>query len=225
MKTWHWIFIIVAVICVAIISSVSYINKSETDTRIMYSGIVDSMATAHYGEMDSLNFRYSKMENEYHNLVSERDSLKVQLTNSTKSNKVMWRTVYKDSVREVIVENSESVTIYEKTIQALRDSLATHTAKQDGVEVKYVKEIVHDTVFVSHTETDTMKVEQKTEVNKEGKFGIYAGADAKYGQGGFGWDAEAGLMYYIAGPLYVKGGVEYSGNLKGLAGIGINLRF
>lgn len=225
MKTWHWILIITAILVASIISSLSYISKYEETTRSEYQHASDSLVASHVKETTDLNLKMNHMKEEYNSLISERDSLRIQVYNNTKTNKQLIRTVYKDSIKEVYVENTESVMMYEQTIRQLRDSLAHSNVQQDGVEVKYVTEFIHDTIFVTKTVTDTVHVETKSEVKKQGKIGIYEGADAKYGQDGFNWDAEAGAKYYIIGPVYAKGGIEYSNGLNGVVGAGLDIRF
>ena len=176
---------------------------------------------------DSIHFLQTieSITEEYRTQLERKDSAYRVATSNTTTAKTMTRIVYKDSVKEVYTENTETILKYEERISRLTDSLHTALTQKDGTTVEYVEKVIHDTIFVRDEVHDTVSLESKTASNEPGKLGLYASGAVKYGQDGFGFGADAGFKYYVAGPLYLKAGAEYTGKVNGVLGAGLDIRF
>lgn len=218
-------WVIAAVISIiAVKLAIDYAERVEDEHRIAYDYYADSLATVRHSDSISFREQIEKLTFDLTAVEKERDSIERKLSTQAKSNTVVYRTVYKDSIREVVIENKEVVSVYEERIAHVRDSLNQIIAQKDGVSVEYVEKVVHDTIVQYVTHTDSVYV-NKTVEKKDGPIGIYASGKVGYGTDGIVYGADAGVKYYVFGPLYGKIGVEYDGKVSGVAGVGVDIRF
>ena len=224
-KKYWW-----ALVIAALAGLVIAMNHSLKDSR---ANLEESNASLKRYQ-DSIAVVMEKDSTEYCRVLTEldsertvyktrMDSLNAQLSLAKKSSKVYTKTVYKDSIKEVYIENDELVVQFQQTIKQLTDSLSKqHTT------------VVHDTVTVTKVVTDssatkvvTVVDSVKTEVVKNAsdpKFAVYGEGVGKY-NGEFGWSAELGGKYFFLGPVYGKAAVTYDGGLGGEVGLGAEFRF
>ena len=222
----NWILgILIAVLAFATVDAFR-VSRQTDATNVEYATRIDELTEARH--LDSVAYRLNleSLKAEYESRLQEKDSVYRVATQSTSTHKTVIRTVYKDSIREVYTENTESVAYYEEKIATLRDSLGKALAQKDGVEVQYVEKIIRDTIFVYKTAKDSSAA-TKTEIVKpaQGKLGVFVDGHASYGKDGFGYEATGGVKYHILEPLYLKAGVQYDGDLRGILGGGIEFRF
>lgn len=204
--------------------------EQREEFRLAYESYADSMAKVRHSDSVAFQAEVYSLRHEAERARSERDSIEMRLSTQTATSKVVYRTVYRDSVREVTVENSETATYYEARLAHVTDSLERIIDQKDGVTVEYVDKVVHDTVVVYKERVDSVQVvntvEKVVEVRaKDGNVGIYADAAAGYGTDGFRYGAGAGMKYYLVGPVYGRAGVRYDGDLSGELGVGLDIRF
>lgn len=222
----NWILgILIAVLALAAADAFR-VSRQTSETNVEYAARIDELTEAR--RVDSMSYRVNMetMKAEYEARLMEKDSVYRVATRSTSTSKTVIRTVYRDSVREVYTENTESVAYYEEKIATLRDSLGKALSRKDGVEVQYVEKIIRDTIFVYQADKDS-SVSAKSETVKpaSGKLGLFVDGHALYGKAGLGYGASGGVKYHILEPVYLKAGVQYDGDVKGILGGGIELRF
>lgn len=224
--------IICLVVCAIIVAftiykALDYAEKEEYNHKMELSKTADSLAIIYNTKEESLNLKIYNLEEQVKQSTHERDSLREYAYTNVKTNKQIIKTVYKDSIKEVYIENNEIVSIYENTISRLRDSLSVALSKKDGVEVQYVEKIVHDTIIEIHTKVDSVYVESESKVVKDNKsnWGVYGNGHVGYGTNGFVKEADVGVKYFIIGPIYGNAGVKYNGDVSGIVGLGLDYRF
>lgn len=221
-------YVILALIAILVISVVSLFrqNVHTSEENAEYRSRIELVSAARHADSVAYAEKLESLRLDYEARLVEMDSSHVVSSGSTSTSKTLVRTVYRDSVKEVYVENTETTAIYEQQIVSLRDSLAKVLAAKDGVEVQYVEKTVHDTVFVYGDSTDSSRVvKEKTRTPSLGRIGIFADGRATYGQGGFGYGVSGGIRYHVIEPLYLQAGVNYDGDLSGMLGAGMEFRF
>ncbi|MCQ2124254.1 MAG: hypothetical protein MJZ25_08750 [Fibrobacter sp.] len=227
LKFFTVITIALTIVVCTIVGALKYTEKEISNQKLELSRASDSLAT-YYSERETMyEQKISDLTLQAQVATSQRDSLKEYAISATKTSKQLIRTVYKDSIKEIYVENTEAYSTYEKTISTLRDSILDLQARKVETDVQYVERIVHDTIVqVSHT-TDSVFVNEDKVVKKDNqsKWGVYADGHIGYGTGGFQSGAMAGAKYFIAGPIYARAGIKYDGDITGELGAGLDIRF
>ncbi len=225
MKWYHYLLVIIAIVITSIVASNSYVKKTEETYKCVYEAQRDSMAEYYSEQTKEFEYKLSEMESKYLASLTQKDSIIETLNSSTKTNKTLVRTVYKDSIREVYVENTETNIQYEKQIQTLKDSLAKQETKTVETEIKYVETTIHDTIYITKMVIDSTVEQAKTVVEKKSNWGVYGNGMVGYGTKGLIKEVNVGGKYHVLGPVNVSAGVKYDGDISGVVGIGIDYRF
>lgn len=183
-------------------------------------------------EIQTLNAKSISDSVYFKALIHEKDSLyQVQLkelkTESEKksenlsTSKTVTRIVYKDSIKEIYSENTESNVEYIREISMLRDSISNLAVREYSAETVYVEKLRIDTLSV-YTEAES-KVETKINIKKK-SWNIYAEANGFINTDiDFSYDIEIGGKIFLTNNLYGKMGLGY--NSKPRANIGIGIEF
>jgi len=183
-------------------------------------------------EIQTLNSKSVSDSVYFKSLIHEKDSLyQVQLkelkTESEKksenvsTSKTVTRIVYKDSIKEIYSENTESNVEYIREISMLRDSISNLAVREYSAETVYVEKLRIDTVSV-YTEAES-KVETKINTKKK-SWNIYAEANGFINTDiDFSYDIEIGGKVFLTNNLYGKMGLGY--NSKPRANLGIGIEF
>lgn len=204
------------------------IDTVTIDTNTELQKYADSLYEAHY--RDSVYYAQSIYTLDSQSACYKRkvDSLILAIELNQKHSKQYVKTVYKDSIKEVYIENDELSLQYQSTIKTLEDSLA----KRDV-------HIVHDTIFIEGVNTVDTVVQQvvkydsvfvqrvdstHTQTGNAKRVFLYAEGAIDI-QDGVGIYGEAGARVNIIGPVYGKAAVTYDGEIGGKVGIGAELGF
>lgn len=225
MKWYHYLLVIIAIVITSIVASNSYVKKTEETYKCAYEAQKDSLVEYYSEQKKEYEYKLSSMESKYLASLSQKDSIIEKLNSNTKSNKTLVRTVYRDSIKEVYVENTETNIQYEKQIQTLKDSLAKQENKAVETEIKYVETTIHDTLYVTNAVVDSSVEQTKTVIEKKSNWGVYGNGLVGYGTKGLIKEANVGGKYFILGPINVSAGVKYDGDISGVVGIGLDYRF
>lgn len=220
----YWQIAVAAVLAVALAVCLSNSNEERIRSEARLQEVTDSLYQIHSADSVAYCMAASQWDSVSKAHLTTIESLTVSINTRKIENKVYVKTVYKDSVREVYIDNSEMVTNYEKSIKKLSDSLASVSVAKTDTLVQYVETVVHDTI-VQYTEQKDSVV--TTEITKPVKtFALYADGTYVYDlTDGHGYNVEAGGKYFVKGPIYLKGAVRYNGSVGIAAGIGGELDF
>jgi len=183
-------------------------------------------------EIQALNSKSISDSAYFKSIIHEKDSLyQVQLkelqteserkSENVSTSKTITRIIYKDSIKEVYSENTESNVEYIREISMLRDSISNLAVREYSAETVYVEKLRIDTVSV-YTEAES-KVETKINTKKK-SWNIYAEANGFINTDiDFSYDIEIGGKVFLTNNLYGKMGLGY--NSKPRANIGIGIEF
>lgn len=222
-KYFPWVAaVIIAVAAVLITTSITNTERTNSEQRMQH--ITDSLYQVKYADSMAYITNIAHIDSMYRVSKAAVESLTTVIQYSKKENKVYIKTVYKDSIREVYVDNSEMLVNYQNSIKKLEDSLATVQVSRVDTFIQYVDRVMHDTIIQYSHVDDTISIEKTIRPVKT--FAIYA-------DGTFVYDldnnkhlgAEVGGKLFVKGPVYVKGAVTYDGTLGVAAGIGGELDF
>jgi len=209
------------IIVISMIISTLYTINNKNKEIIEYKKEIETITAKSIS--DSIYFKKS---------IHEKDSLyQVQLkelrTESEKksenvsTSKTITRIVYKDSIKEIYSENTESNVEYIREISMLRDSISNLAVREYSAETVYVEKLRIDTVSV-YTEAES-KVETKINTKKK-SWNIYAEANGFINTDiDFSYDIEIGGKIFLTNNLYGKMGLGY--NSKPRANLGIGIEF
>jgi len=183
-------------------------------------------------EIQALNSKSISDSAYFKSIIHEKDSLyQVQLkelqteserkSENVSTSKTITRIIYKDSIKEVYSENTESNVEYIREISMLRDSISNLAVREYSAETVYVEKLRIDTVSI-YTEAES-KVETKINTKKK-SWNIYAEANGFINTDiDFSYDIEIGGKVFLTNNLYGKMGLGY--NSKPRANIGIGIEF
>lgn len=225
MNKISWILGILLVVAALFVINVSRTCIETREQSEFYRHQLESSVELRHQDSLYFNGKIERLSFEYESRLREKDSVYRMESQNTTTSRTLVRTVYKDSVREVYVENTESIRLYEEQVAILRDSLSVALAQQDGVEVEYVETVKHDTIIVYRDAVDSSRTDREEKKTPAlGRIGVYGDGTLQYGGDGFGYDVEAGAKVHLVEPLYLKAGIKFDGAVSGMVGAGIELR-
>lgn len=149
------------------------------------------------------------------------DSLAESRKSSEKSVKVVIRTIYKDSVKEVYVEKTEAMAEYQRTLTTLRDSISVLNARISEESDRKDSSSVKENIRASSYEKSASVTKK---ADRPGYAGITSGIRVHH-DASVSKEIRGYVIRKIIGPVFVGADAswETGESLHGTAGTGILL--
>jgi len=243
-----YILVIFILITTLIVYSCIENNKINTITE-NYSMYSDSLS--YQKKQDSLSYviKIKSFDSSYNSMVKEKDSSYKYSISKINSTKIYNRIIYKDSIKETYIENTELYNEYKSIIVSLKDSITTLHNKLNTIEkdsavytntentVKTKKQEIKETTqnikyngdayiqFSGDYDTDnTLLKGVKGEINYSLYSPLYIGSEGYY-YSGDKYLIEPKIGLRNIGPLYGYLSMPYDGKIHGKLTIGANFKF
>jgi hypothetical protein len=212
-----WVICGILAIVIIVISMASVNQRNEYENNS--STYRDSVTAVLYSNKIMINTLQKTLDSAAMVSSYSKDSSSESKSASEKNAKVIIRTIYKDSIREVYVEQSESTDEYKKEMSGLKDSIAIlnkkASEKNDHTEM--------DASYEEITKKDSGSTQSiKTANIRKGKAELFVHVKAR--SDGEISDAIGGIVEWTClGPLFIAGEGKWDPSEinEGDAGIGL----
>lgn len=213
-----WIIAVAAVIA-ALITAMMSGNDTEYESKS--SQHMDSLSATISADDVTISRLSARIDSMKASSVSISDSASENKKSSEKSVKIVIRTVYRDSVREVYVEKTEAMEEYQRTLTTLKDSISILNARllasAERKDTSSVKEAVR-------SETTEKSESVKKKADRPGAAGMTAGARV-HPDKSISKEIRGYVTRKIIGPVFVGADAywETGDSFQGTAGAGVIL--
>jgi len=203
--------IIIVLLIMFVISSGIFVQKKKTEIETYYKNEIHTMDSTYKSDSISYSSKYKSLDSMYKVVVHERDSIAYKDSTNSKIKTVVIRYIYKDSIIEITVRDEEYVTVTQKTITTLKDSISESYKNITELNTKIdqlKKELaLKKTDTITETKTKTIIIEPI-----EKKFTVYGNVFGKSTQDiSLGIGAEVGGEYKILSPMYIGASIRKDG--------------
>lgn len=222
------IAILLLIVCIILEGVFAQKKITEIDTR--HSAEVHTLDSAYRADSLAFSMKYKTLDSAYSVSVHVVDSLNETITTSSKSTKTTIRYIYKDSIIEKIVEDTEYIQMTERTIKTLRDSVGTSETKITELNTE-ITDLKKELEIAKADSQTTTEVHTKVVEYIDKKFAVYGNVFGGTTQElDLGVGAEIGAEYKILSPLYVgaairKDGVDKTDGYNAIAKVGVKFEF
>lgn len=222
--------ITIVVLVISIIIGGIFTQKKITEITDYHRTQISTLDSTYHVDSLAMIHKYMSLDSSYAVAVHERDSLFRRDSVHTTSAKVLVRTIYKDSIKEVYTENTEYISVTQSVITTQRDSIAKSQKKIEELNAQ-ITDLKKDLAL---KKTDTVRVDStvtKIVEPADKKFSVYANVFGKSTQSlGVSAGAEIGGDYKILSPLYIgasirKDGIEPSAGYNAIIRAGVKMEF
>lgn len=222
--------ITIVVLVISIIVGGIFTQKKITEITDYHRTQISTLDSTYHVDSLAMIHKYMSLDSSYAVAVHERDSLVRRDSVHTTSAKVLVRTIYKDSIKEVYTENTEYISVTQSVITTQRDSIAKSQKQIEELNTQ-ITDLKKDLAL---KKTDTVRVDStvtKIVEPADKKFSVYANVFGKSTQSlGLSAGAEIGGDYKILSPLYIgasirKDGIEPSAGYNAIIRAGVKMEF
>lgn len=222
--------ITIIVLLLVIIGGGLFTQNKITEIDNTYKTEKHYLDSTYKADSVSMAMKYSTLDSQYSVAISRKDSSSYKDSTNSHITKTIIRTIYKDSIKEVYVENNEYVTTSQKTIVSLQDSVINATKKITELDSR-ITELTKE-LSVKKIDTITVtKIHEKTITPVAKKFSVYGNIFGKSTQTiNLAVGAEVGGDYKIYSPVYIgasirKDGISTSNGYNALIKAGVKFEF
>lgn len=194
--------LIIIGLCIAIIIII-ILSKNNINTITDNYNLQKNMTDSIY-KSDSIAMinKYSLLDSQYNYILTKKDSLAYKDSINAHSSTIIYKTIYKDSIKIVYMKNDDYISSSQQIIISLQDSISSAKKtieKKDSTISNLKKEISTNKKI---TNIDKSKVVTKV---ADKKFTIYADVYGNSTQTiDLSFGLELGAEYQILAPIYIR---------------------
>ncbi len=216
------IIIILTLLVIMIIGGLFSKNKiTEIDNR--YKIEKHYLDSTYKVDSISMVLKYSTLDSQYNVILSKKDSLSYKDSINSHSSKTIIRTIYRDSIKEVYIENNDYIATSQKLILSLQDSINNikkHSSEKDSTIINLEKKLSINKI----DSTSSTTIHEKTTIPIENKFLIYGNITGKSTENiDLSISGELGAEYKILSPIYIGAAIQKT-NLSSSNGYGVLIK-
>jgi len=213
------ILILLSIILIGGLFSKNKINEINNQYKVEKHYIdstykVDSLAMV---------LKYSSLDSQYSSILLKKDSLSYKDSINSHTSKILTRIIYKDSIKEVYIENNDYIATSQKIIISLQDSI--NSVKKESFEKDLtINQLEKNLALTKKDSSSSTIIHEKTITPIDKKFSLFGNISTTSTQNiDLSFGAELGAEYKILAPIYIGASIQKT-NLSTTSGYKANIK-